>query len=135
MKATSNAVVGQDLCAGQRGTMLGGGKAAGMPGTVQRCRGTACMGGCRARQEGWVPFRAAGVWCSGALMGSARAMVLSNAGRGCPALHRTAGVAAAGDRAALQHFAGRGDAQRCTGLGERECGVAGAGAAPRWEFA
>lgn len=133
-EGNSNAVVGQDLCAGQRGTMLGGGKAAGMPGAAQRCRGTACMGGCCARQEGWAPFRAGGVLCSAAPIGTAQAMVLSDAGRGGHPMgpgHRTAGGAAAGDRAALQHFAGRGDTQRRTGPGEEECGVAGTGAAPR----
>lgn len=56
-------------------------------------------------------------------------------GPGCRALHRIAGGAAAGDEAALQHFAGRGDAQHCTGLVEGEYGVTGTGAASRRVFA
>lgn len=115
----------------------GGGKAAGLPGAAQRCRGIACMGGCcKAGGVGAAPCWGCFEW-----RGTDGDRTSDDAERcgagghrmepGCPALHRTAGGAAAGDRAALQHFAGQGDAQRCTGPGEGECGIAGAGAAPR----
>lgn len=137
MKATGNAVVGQDLCAGQRhnagwweGCRDAWRSAAGaLPARVGAAQGN--RGGCRS---------VLGVSVCAVLMGTAQGMVLRDAGPGhrmgpgCPALHRTAGWAAAGDSwaAALRRPRRYSALHRTRGGGVRGRGT---GAAPRRVFA